>query len=114
MRDVEALVALEPDQARAEDAGERLCGLGLPDSSLAFEQHRLLELEREEERGCEPSIWQIVGAGERRFQLVDRRKRHERSVDGYGLAVPRPSAAGFSGVSPERGNSHASPQRGMA
>ena len=56
MRDVEALVALEPDQACVERGRERLRSLGLADSGLALEQHWLLEREREERRRREAAI----------------------------------------------------------
>src|SRR5262249_33048024 len=61
--DVEALIALEPDQPRAEDVGEHLGDLGLADSGLAFEEERLGHLEGEEERGCQTSVGDVaVGA----------------------------------------------------
>ena len=40
LRRVDALVALQPDQLRAEDAGERLPDLRLADAGLALEQER--------------------------------------------------------------------------
>ena len=80
VRDVEALVALEPDQPGAERRRERLRGLGLPDTRLAFEQERLLEREREEQRRREPAIGQVVGVSERRLEVVDRAEAHARSV----------------------------------
>jgi hypothetical protein len=43
--DVQALVALEPDQAGAERARESLACLGLADAGLPFEQQRLLQSE---------------------------------------------------------------------
>ena len=49
--DVEAFVALEPDQTGAETRGEHLRELGLADARLAFEQQRTAQLEREE-HGC--------------------------------------------------------------
>ena len=76
VRDVEALVALEPDQARAERRCERLRGLGLAHACLALEQHGLLEREREEERCREPAVGQVVGLAKRGFELVDRAKAH--------------------------------------
>ena len=63
--DVEALVALEPDQPRVRRRGERLGRLGLADAGLALEQQRLLEREREEERRREPAVGQVVGRLER-------------------------------------------------
>ena len=56
VRDVEAFVALQPDQARAGRDRERLRGLGLADAGLALEQERLLEREREEERRRQPAV----------------------------------------------------------
>ena len=75
VRDVEPLVALEPDQPRGERRRERLRGLGLPDAGLTLEQHGLLEREREEERGREPAIGEVVGPAERGLELVDRAER---------------------------------------
>ena len=72
VRDVEPLVALQPDQPRAGRGRERLRGLGLADARLALEQQRLLEREREEERGREAAVGQVVRRPERRLELVDR------------------------------------------
>ena len=47
--DVQALVALEPDQPGAERRGEDLGELGLADAGLAFEEQRATELERQED-----------------------------------------------------------------
>ena len=80
VRDVEALVALQPDQARVRRARERLGGLGLADARLALEQERLLEREREEERGRETAVGQVVGRPQRLLQLVDVAKGHDRRV----------------------------------
>ena len=62
VRDVEALVALKPDQPRAEDARECLGRLRLPDARLALEQQRLLERQREEERGRETAVGEVARA----------------------------------------------------
>ena len=72
MGDVEAFVALEPDQPGAGGNRERLGGLGLADAGLALEQQRLLEREREEERSREAAVGQVVG-------LLERRLRARRS-----------------------------------
>ena len=80
VRDVEALVALEADQPRAERLRDRLRGLGLADPRLAFEQQRLLELQREEERRRQPAVVRYDAPRERRLELVDRGKLHPRSV----------------------------------
>ena len=46
--DVQALVALEPDEPRAEARREDLGELGLADAGLALEQQRPAELEGQE------------------------------------------------------------------
>ncbi len=66
VRDVEPLVALQPNQPRGERRRERLRRLGLPHARLALEQHGLLEREREEERRREPAIGQVVGLAQGR------------------------------------------------
>ena len=48
--DVEAFVALQPDQLRAEHGRQHLRDLGLADARLAFEEERPLKLEREKHR----------------------------------------------------------------
>ena len=49
--DVEALVALEADEPRAEGRREDLGELGLADAGLALQEQRPAELERQEDRG---------------------------------------------------------------
>ena len=101
VRDVEALVALEPNQARVESSRERLRGLGLADAGLTFEEHRLLEREPEEQRRREAAIGEVVRPAERDVELVDRAEPHRRSVDEAGrqgvrrrrVAAPRTSAS---------------------
>ena len=95
VRDVEPLVALQPDQPRAEDGGERLRGLRLPDPRLALEQHGLRERERQEERGREPAVRQVVGPAKRLLELVDRAELQatERSPRTAGQAASRSSRA---------------------
>ena len=80
VRDVEALVALEPDQPRAEAARQRLRRLGLPHARLALEQQRLLEREREVERGREAAVREVARVPEAAFELVDRTERHLSTV----------------------------------
>ena len=72
MCDVDALVALEPDQARAEDVRERLRDLGLAHAGLALEQQRLAQLERNVEHRREAPIGQIRALAEGGAQVVDR------------------------------------------
>ena len=80
VRDVEPLVALEPDQPRGKRCSERLRSLRLPHSRLPLEQQRLLEREREEERRREPPIRQVVDLAQCSFELVDRAEAHRRRV----------------------------------
>ncbi len=69
--DVEALVTLQPDQARVERARERLCRLRLADAGLALEQQRLAEANGEVEGGREPAIRQVVGLAKGALELVE-------------------------------------------
>ena len=64
MRDVDALVALEADQARAEHVGERLRDLGLADARLALEQQRLAELQRHVQHRRETAIGEVRALAE--------------------------------------------------
>ena len=75
VRDVQALVALEPDQPRAERLRDRLRSLRLADARLAFEQQRLLELQREVERGREPAVGEV-----RRPRRAPTRARRSRQT----------------------------------
>ena len=68
---VEALVALQADEAAAEGLGQRLGDLGLADPGLAFEEERPSELQRQEDDGGEPAAGDVAGAGEQRLRVVD-------------------------------------------
>ena len=50
---IEAFVALQPDQPRAQHLGEDLGALGLADAGRAFDEQRLLEREHDLQRGRE-------------------------------------------------------------
>jgi hypothetical protein len=63
---VHALVALQPDQRRAEARGEGARRLSLADAGLALEQQRLREPQRQEERRGEALVGQVAGAVEQR------------------------------------------------
>jgi hypothetical protein len=76
VRDVETLVALQANEPRVAGRRERLRGLRLADARLAFEEHRLLEREPEEERCRKAAIGQVVGLAESDLELVDRAKAH--------------------------------------
>ena len=54
--DVEALVALQPDQPAAERRGQHLGDLGLADAGLAFEENRPAHLERQIKHGAERAV----------------------------------------------------------
>ena len=87
VRGVDALVALQPDQACAEHVGERLRDLGLADAGLTLEQQRLAERERHVQHRREAAISQVRAAGELLGELVDRtravlRKRFRTLLDG--------------------------------
>jgi hypothetical protein len=73
---VDALVALQPDQARTGGGRERPRDLGLADAGLALEQERLLERGREEHGRGEPGVGQVAIAGERLRDVVGRLEAH--------------------------------------
>jgi hypothetical protein len=87
--DVEPLVALEADQPRGQCARERLRRLGLADSRLALEQQRLLEPQREIERGREPAVREVVGLAERGLEGLDRLERHADDCSALTMAGRR-------------------------
>jgi hypothetical protein len=67
--DVDALVALQPDEPRAGGRGQRLGHLGLADAGLALDQQRLAELAGQEDRGGQGAVGEVALRGER---LADR------------------------------------------
>ena len=58
--DVQPLVALEPDQLRAQRGRQDLGELGLADPGLALEQQRTAQLQREEDGRRERSVGDVV------------------------------------------------------
>ena len=72
--DVEAFVALEPDQPRAEARREHLGELGLADAGLALEEQRAAELEREEHGGRDRAVGDVVVAAKGVLDLFDVRE----------------------------------------
>ena len=72
--DVEALVALQPDQPAAEGRRQHLGDLGLADAGLAFEEHRPAHLQREIEHRAERAVGEIFGLGQEVDRGVDRRR----------------------------------------
>ena len=73
--DVEALVALQPDQRPLQRLGQHLGDLGLADAGLAFAEQRPAELQGEEQDGGEAAVGDVVAA----LQQL------ERGVDGRGF-----------------------------
>src|ERR687889_782930 len=71
--DVYALVALQADERRLEDAGENFGDLGLADPCLAFQEQWPSELEGEEDRGGQPLVRQVIVLGQPRAQLPEMR-----------------------------------------
>ena len=68
---VEALVALEPDQPRAGDGGDRLGQLGLADARGPFDEHRLLQAVGEEHHAGDADVGQVVGLAQPRDHVID-------------------------------------------
>ena len=92
--DVEALVALEPDEPRAERRGEDLGELGLADAGLALEQQRPAELERQEDRRRERAVGDVVALAEGGLEASMERVpagRSSRSVIGRIVHARRPA-----------------------
>jgi hypothetical protein len=58
--EVDALVALEPDQPRPGRTGQRLRHLGLAHAGLPLEQQRLLQCGREIDGGREAAVREIA------------------------------------------------------
>jgi hypothetical protein len=69
--DVQALVALQADQARAHRAGQGLGRLGLADARLALQQQGLLDGQREEQRGRQAALREVPLTAQRVLDLGD-------------------------------------------
>ena len=69
--EVDALVALEADQAGAEHVGHDLGRLGLADPGLPLDEERFAELERQVDRGCERPVADVAALGQLGEDLVD-------------------------------------------
>ncbi len=85
--EIEALVALEPDQRAIEHRGQHLGDLGLADAGLALEEERLAETQREEHRGGETAIRHVVRGPQPLRDFVDRRRQRCRAPLGRAGAV---------------------------
>src|SRR5215211_2234170 len=71
--DVYALVALQADERRLEDAGEYFGDLGFADPRLAFQEQWPSELEGEEDRGGQPLVRQVIVLAQPHSQLPEMR-----------------------------------------
>ncbi len=74
-RDVEALVALQPDEAPPERRRQHLGYLGFADPGLAFEENRPAHLERQVEHGAERAVGEIIGLCKQLDGGVDRGRK---------------------------------------
>jgi hypothetical protein len=70
--DVQPLVALQPDQLGIQPRRQHLGDLGLAGAGLAFEEQRALQLQRQEDRGGELAVGDVVLLGKQRGGGVDR------------------------------------------
>src|SRR5262249_10109295 len=61
---VEPLVALQPDQIRAMDGGERLADFRLADAGLTFQEERPLEEIHKPQRDAEIAVGDVADGGE--------------------------------------------------
>src|SRR5450759_957327 len=72
VRQVDALVALEADEAGTQHVGHDLGRLGLADTGLAFDEQRFLELQRKEDRGRKASVTDVATLAQARLDVFDR------------------------------------------
>ncbi len=77
VREVDALVALQADEARVEHLGHDLGGLRLADAGLALDEERLFELQRQEDGRGETAVADVAALAQAPLDIVDaRRSRH--------------------------------------
>ena len=69
--DIEAFVALQPDQPPPERRRQHLGDLGLADAGLAFEENRPAHLQRQKQHRAERAVGEIFGLGEEIDSGVD-------------------------------------------
>src|SRR5215218_4521883 len=92
--DVYALVALKADEGCFEDAGENLGDLGLADPRLAFQEQRPTKLQREEDRGGQPLVSQVIVLAQPHSQLPEMRNAGGQGPPASaGRYVQRPRAS---------------------
>src|SRR2546428_2076998 len=77
MSEVDALVALQPDEARSQDVRHHLRRLGLADSGFALDEQRLLEPQREKNGRGETAVADVAALAKAPLDFVNaRRSRH--------------------------------------
>jgi hypothetical protein len=76
LRGVDAFVALEPDQLRVEQPGERLAYFRLADPGLTLQEQGPLQLECEEDRRGEARVGEVRLRLERALDLLYRSEVH--------------------------------------
>ena len=69
--DIEPLVALQADERSAEGRGENLGNLGLADASLAFEEQRPFQAQRQEQDSRQRPVGHIIGGGQQAEGFID-------------------------------------------
>ncbi len=69
-RGVDALVALQAKERAAQHAGDRLGGLGLPDTGRSFEQQWLTQRQSEIGGGRKFIVGEVIGSAQRFFELA--------------------------------------------
>ena len=92
---VDALVALQADQARAGGRGERARHLRLADAGLALEQQRLLERDREVNAQRERPVSEVAlgrEGGTCRLDRADFRKAHAGRCTSVAITSALPPA----------------------
>jgi hypothetical protein len=80
MGDVQALVALEPDEIGVEGCGSRRSKRCLADAGLPFEKERLPETKSEKERYRQPAVGHVVVGGEPLLEFGDGSGRDRRDL----------------------------------
>src|SRR5487761_346877 len=95
--EVDALVALQADQAGAQHIGHDLGRLRLADAGLALDEQRLFELEGQEDGGREPAVADVAPLAQARLDLVDRKRSRVHGRKDY---RPRRTNAAGSGKRP--------------
>ena len=85
VREVDALVALEPNQPRPQHVRHDLGRLGLADARLALDEERLLQLQAEEDGRGQRAIADVASLAQPSFDLVDRSDARRRG----GTHAPR-------------------------